>query len=65
MQESSGQPDYRALDDPEFIAARRRLREQLEHLPERSADRAGLAEVYRAMTAEFDRRARAAWADAS
>ena len=40
------------------------VREQLEHTPERSADRVKLAELYARMTEEFDRRARAAWADA-
>jgi hypothetical protein len=53
--------DFKKLDDPAFIAARRRLREQLERLPEHHGDRATLVEVYQAMTDEFDRRARAAW----
>jgi hypothetical protein len=61
--ESSG-TDYRELSDPEFLGERARVRERLEHTPERSADRAKLAELYARMTEEFDRRARAAWADA-
>ena len=58
---SSHAGDYQKLDDPDFIAERRHVREELERLPEHHVDRAPLAEVYQAMTDEFDRRARAAW----
>jgi hypothetical protein len=53
--------DYTQLDDPEFFEERRRVREQLEHLPAHHADRATLAELYEAMTDEFTRRAASAW----
>jgi hypothetical protein len=49
--------DFTGMSDPEFLAERRRVREQLEHLPKQSAYRTGLA----AMDEEFNRRARAAW----
>jgi hypothetical protein len=53
--------DYTQLDDPEFLAERRHVRERLERLPEHHADRAELTVLYQAMTAEFDRRAASAW----
>ena len=64
MQETS-EADYQCLDDSEFLAERARVRERLERLPKRSVDRAALAALYVGMTAKFDRRARAAWANAS
>ena len=63
--QSTEQADFRQLDDPDFLAERRRVREALEHVPEQSPDRAGLAARYEAMSAEFDRRAARAWAAAS
>ncbi len=62
---STEQVDFSQLDDPDFLAERRRVREELEHTPEQSPDRAGLAARYEAMSAEFDRRAARAWAAAS
>lgn len=53
--------DYSQLDDPELFASRRRVREELEHLPEHHPDHARLTETYSDLTEEFDRRARLAW----
>ena len=46
------------LDDPEFLAERRRVREELEHQPTASAE---LRARYRVLDEEFLRRARIAW----
>jgi hypothetical protein len=43
--------DFTQLDDPAFLAERTRVRETIESLTER----------YKALTAEFDRRAAAKW----
>jgi hypothetical protein len=51
---SEDNQDLAALDDPAFLAERRRLREELEALTERC----------RRIDDEFIRRARAAWAQA-
>jgi hypothetical protein len=60
---SEEQQDLAALDDPEFLAERRRVREELERIPlPGSAD---LAARFAALDEEFIRRARAAWAPAS
>jgi hypothetical protein len=65
-QSQSTEPvDFRQLADPDFLAERRRVREALEHVPERSPDRGGLAARYEALNAEFDRRASRAWTGAS
>ncbi len=48
------------LDDVAFLAERRRVREELEHVPEQERD-PELVSRYRRLTDEFDRRARAAW----
>ena len=50
--------DFTKMGDPEFLAERRRVREQLEHVPEVSAE---LAALYQRLNDEFDRRASAAW----
>jgi hypothetical protein len=50
--------DPTQLDDPEFLAERRRVREELEHQPEASAE---LSARYEVLDEEFLRRARAAW----
>jgi hypothetical protein len=50
--------DFAMMDDPEFLAERARVREQLEHVPEVSAE---LAALYQRLNDEFDRRASAAW----
>jgi hypothetical protein len=54
--------DLAALADAEFLAERRRVREELEHTPARSDD---LAARVAELDEEFIRRARAAWANAS
>jgi hypothetical protein len=50
--------DPTQLDDPEFLAERRRVREELEHQPEASAE---LSARYEVLDEEFLRRARVAW----
>jgi hypothetical protein len=44
--------DFAAMSDPDFLAERTRVREELQELTER----------FRKLNEEFDRRARAAWA---
>lgn len=56
----SDDDDFSQLDDPAFLAARRRVREELEHTPRHTAS-AELIARYQAMNAEFLRRARMAW----
>ena len=50
------------MDDPDFLAERRRVREELERTPAASD---ALAARYAALDDEFIRRARAAWTQAS
>jgi hypothetical protein len=52
--------DFSQLDDPAFLAARGRAREEFERASEGTVS-AELASRYRAMNAEFLRRARLAW----
>ena len=52
-------PDLTQLDDPAFLAERRRVREQLEDQPEPSAE---LSAQYQVLDDEFLRRARLSWA---
>ena len=47
--------EYAALSDPDFLAERRRVREELQDLTER----------YRKLNEEFDRRAQTAWTTAN
>ena len=47
--------DFTAMSDPDFLAERTRVREELLEL----------TELFRKLNEEFDRRARAAWARAS
>lgn len=56
---------FSELGDAEFFEERRRVREELEHLPPGHADRARLAELYDALNDELTSRAAAAWARAS
>jgi hypothetical protein len=56
--------DFTTMSDPDFLAERKRIREQLEHTPGQSPDRGRLATLRAAMDEEFDRRARAAWSTA-
>jgi len=53
--------DFTKMTDPEFLAERRRVREELEHTPEADVS-ATLAERYEKLDEEFLRRARIAWA---
>jgi hypothetical protein len=61
---ASEPPDFTTMSDPDFLAERRRVREQLEQVPSQAADRTRLAALHAAMDQEFDRRARAAWSAA-
>lgn len=56
--------DFSLLDDPEFLAERRRVREELEHVPENQPN-PELAARYQLLDDEFLRRASAAWTQAS
>ena len=56
--------DFSQLGDPEFLAERRRVREELEHTPEQAAS-PELTARYEKLNDEFLRRARAAWTQAS
>lgn len=49
--------DYRRLTDPEFLAERSRVRQELEHPPACSAARAKLTVLYEGMTTEYAHRA--------
>lgn len=49
--------DLSRLDDPDFLDVRRRVREELEHQPEASAE---LSARYQVLNEEFLRRARIA-----
>ena len=51
--------DITSLDDPELLAERRRVRDELEAHPTRA-----LAERYKRLDEEFIRRARTAWSRA-
>lgn len=53
--------DFTQLDDPELFEERHHVREKIDALPRCHPDRLRLAEVYDALTQEFDRRARSAW----
>lgn len=46
--------EFTTMDDPAFLAERKRVRETIE----------ALAEQYRRLNAEFDRRASSAWSEA-
>ena len=56
--------DLSRLDDPEFLALRKRVREELEHIPEQGVT-PELAARYEKLNDEFLRRARIAWTQAS
>jgi hypothetical protein len=49
-----------SMDDPAFLAERRRVRSELEHTPE-GAVSPELSARYEALNEEFIRRARIAW----
>jgi len=56
----SDSDDFTQLDDPEFLAERRRVRDALEG-PHESGARPDLTARSEAMNEEFLRRARASW----
>jgi hypothetical protein len=56
--------DFSQLGDPEFLAERKRVREELEHAPEQAVS-PELAARYQRLNDEFLRRARIAWTQAS
>jgi hypothetical protein len=56
--------DLTQLDDPVFLAERRRVRELLEHTPEHEVS-PSLRERFELLNAEFLRRARLAWTRAN
>jgi hypothetical protein len=56
-------PDFRGLDDPAFLAARTRVRHQLEQ-DSMGTEYDDLARLYEAMNEEFCQRARIAWTQA-
>lgn len=60
----SDSDDFTQLDDPAFLSARRRAREELEHTPEHAVT-SEMTTRYQAMNEEFLRRARLAWAQAT
>lgn len=64
MNASEEAADFRQLDDQQLFAECRCVCQKLEHLPERSVDRARLGKLHAALTREFDRRARTAWTSA-
>jgi hypothetical protein len=53
--------EFTEMDDPEFLAERRKVRDAIEHAPEDEQ----LLRRYAAIDAEFLRRAGLAWAQAS
>jgi hypothetical protein len=57
------EPQLSELDDPAFLAERRRVRRMLEHIPEHEVT-PKLSERMRELDEEFIRRARLAWQDA-
>jgi hypothetical protein len=52
--------DFTAMGDPEFLAERSRVRDELENAPGQAA-RAELAARFQLLDDEFIRRARLAW----
>jgi hypothetical protein len=60
----SDSDDFTRLDDPAFIAERKRVREELEHEPENQANAELIARFHK-LNEEFLRRARIAWTQVS
>jgi hypothetical protein len=56
--------DFSQLGDPEFLAERKRVREELERTPEQAVS-PELTSRYEQLNDEFLRRARVAWTQAS
>ena len=65
MQTTDESSDFAHLDDPAFLDERARVRGLLEYAPQNTLGRAQLERLYAAMTEEFLRRARIAWAPAN
>jgi hypothetical protein len=57
---TSDDHDFTAMNDPDFLAERRRVREALEYAPEQEVCSA-LADRFWELNEEFLRRARIAW----
>jgi hypothetical protein len=55
--------DFSAISDPDFLAERRRVREELEHTPEHELN-PELTARYQKLNEEFLRRASLAWTQA-
>jgi hypothetical protein len=55
--------DFSAMSDPDFLAERRRIREELEHTPEHELS-PELTARYQKLDEEFLRRASLAWTQA-
>lgn len=58
--EMSSSNDLTKMTDPEFLAERRRVREELEHTPEQEVS-AALTDLFEKLNEEFLRRARISW----
>jgi hypothetical protein len=63
MRDSEEITDFAELDDTALLAARARMRAELEHLPPHSPGHAALSARYDLSTQEIDDRARKAWAN--
>jgi hypothetical protein len=57
---TSDEDDLTKMNDPDFLAERRHVREELEHTPEQEVS-AALADRFEKLNEEFLRRARIAW----
>jgi len=57
---TSDDHDFTAMNDPDFLAERRRVREALERTPEQDV-RSVLVDRFRELNEEFLRRARISW----
>lgn len=56
--------DFALMSDPEFLAERKRIRDELEHVPEHEVN-LELTARYEQLNDEFLRRASLAWTHAS
>jgi hypothetical protein len=61
----AGPADFTKMPDPEFLDDMARVRSEIEHAPDPSVQRYDLELLYREMSRELDRRARAIWRAAS
>jgi hypothetical protein len=57
---TSDEDDLTKMNDPDFLAERRRVREELEHTPEQEVSPA-LTDRFEELNEEFLRRARISW----